>query len=404
MKNTWEILKKLGAGIIVLLLVLMMAITFSSQPMDEIIALISGSSKAGQFNNEPISLKDYSFVYNECENQFRRFGLTEIPPVFLQNCIMQNILSLYVKPVIADELGLNVSREFIENEILNYVKEIYKMQKRNSLADDQIPIEELYQRELGALPLKTRISLTKANLVDNFLGTPINTSDNDWNVTQSIAKNEIQLEVSLIAFTNQELLNQINVNVSREEIQNQYEKEKQEFLSKEENKNKEYPSLNERIKFIEESIKNEKKRLELSKIKDELNKLNNETMYDFNKITNIVNIQPSKIQISLKQLQDGVVINNKRVQLLHKEFLNAVMNNNNNAIIGPIQDKENTVYVKLLNIKKNNLNTNVQNVDLNKEEMEKRLTYNFYEYILEQYKKRGKFQLYNLIENDKKNN
>ncbi len=404
MRNTWELIKKIGASFIVLLLVLMLAITFSSQPLDEIIALISGSSKAGQYNHQPISLKDYSFVYNECESQLRRYGLTEIPPIFLQNCITQNIITLYVKPVIAEDLGLNVSREFVENQIIESVKEVYQMQKRNTLPEDQISLEELYQRELRAIPLNTRISLIKASLSDSFLLSPINISHEDWNVVQTIAKEEIQLELSLVTFTNQELMNQIPVKVSEEEVRKQYEKDKEEFLSKEENKNKEYPPLNERFKFIEENIKNEKKREELSKIKDQLNQLNKEKMQDFSKIQNIVNLQPTKIQISLKQLQDGIVLNNKKINILHKEFLHAIMNHQIDWIIGPIQDKENTIYLKLIGIKRNSINENNKKIKLNQEEMERRLSFVFYEYILDQYQKRGKFQLYNLLEADKKKN
>jgi len=36
MNNIWNLLTKIGAGLIVILLVIMLAITFSRQPIDEI--------------------------------------------------------------------------------------------------------------------------------------------------------------------------------------------------------------------------------------------------------------------------------------------------------------------------------------------------------------------------------
>jgi hypothetical protein len=399
MKNTWELLKKIGAGIIIILLILMLAITFSSQPIEEILALLSGSSKAGTFNNEPILVKDYSFIYNECENQFQRYGLTEVPPYLLQNCIFENIQNLYVKPVIANDLGLNISKESIENQILDYVTEIHRIQKKNNLPEDVIPLHELYQRELAAIPLKKRIAFLQASLVDQFLLKPIAISNKDWEVLESLAKDNLMLNIDIIAFTNQDLLNQITVDVSKEEILNQYEEDKKEFYSKIENKDKKYPLIEERYKFLKEKIENEKKRKMLSTLKDKLSELNKNQINSLEEIQKIVLIPSTNKIVSLKQL-DALVINNKKVNLLNNDFISAILNQNKN-ILGPIQDKENTIYVKLNNIiiKNNNIK-----VDLNKQNIEERLAYVFYDYILDQYRKRGNFQLYDLMNNKEKKN
>ncbi|GIX42262.1 MAG: hypothetical protein KatS3mg129_1995 [Leptospiraceae bacterium] len=398
MKNTWEILKKLGAGIIVLLLIIMMAITFSSQPMDEIIALLSGSSKAGTFNDEPILIKDYSFVYNECENQFQRYGLTEIPPYLMQNCIFENIQSLYVKPVIANDLGLDISKESIEKQIIDYVTEVHRIQQKNNLPEDVIPIDELYQRELRAFPISKRIAFLKANLVDQFLLKPVPLSNSDWEIIQTIAKDNIEISLEMIVFTNQDLLNQIQVDVTDEEIRKKYEEDKTNFLK--ENKDKEYPSLEKRYKFIKENIQKEKKRTELSKIKDQLSKLNQKGTLSLEEIEKIVNVKAIQKNISIKTI-DSFVVNNKKINLLHNEFILALINLNGNKknIIGPIQDKENTIYLKINQVFLKNYN---KKIDIKKETIEERLAYVFYNYILEQYRKRGNFQLYDLT-NSKKN-
>jgi hypothetical protein len=395
MKNIWNLLTKIGAGLIVILLVIMLAITFSSQPIDEIISLISGSSKAGSYNNEPILIKDYMFIYDECENQFQRYGLTEIPPFLLQNCIFENIQSLYVKPVIADDLGLNVSRESIEKQIADYVQQIYQIQKNSKLEDDVIPIEELYQRELSSLPISKRIAFVKANMVDQFLLRPIPISNDDWNILQSIAKDSIELNLELIAFTNQDLLDQIQVNVSEEEIQKKYEEDKLSNINKE-NKSSEYPSYQERYKFIKESLQNEKKRAILSNVKEQLSKINQKPNITLKEIEDLVKIKAVNKTINLKEL-DSLVVGNKKINLLQNEFLKSILTNNQN-IVGPIQDKENTIYVRLMNIK---LKENNKEIQVKKESFEERLAFVFYNHILEQYRKRGNFQVKDLTKKGK---
>jgi hypothetical protein len=395
MNNIWNLLKKIGASLIVILLVIMLAITFSSQPIDEIISLISGSSKAGSYNNEPILIKDYMFIYDECENQFQRYGLTEIPPFLLQNCIFENIQSLYVKPVIADDLGLNVSRESIEKQIADYVQQIYQIQKNSKLEDDVIPIEELYQRELSSLPISKRIAFVKANMVDQFLLRPIPISNDDWNILQSIAKDSIELNLELIAFTNQDLLDQIQVNVSEEEIQKKYEEDKLSNINKE-NKSSEYPSYQERYKFIKESLQNEKKRAILSNVKEQLSKINQKPNITLKEIEDLVKIKAVNKTINLKKL-DSLVVGNKKINLLQNEFLKSILTNNQN-IVGPIQDKENTIYVRLMNIK---LKENNKEIQVKKESFEERLAFVFYNHILEQYRKRGNFQVKDLTKKGK---
>jgi hypothetical protein len=395
MNNIWNLLTKIGAGLIVILLVIMLAITFSSQPIDEIISLISGASKAGSYNNEPILIKDYMFIYNECENQFQRYGLTEIPPFLLQNCIFENIQSLYVKPVIADDLGLNVSKESIEKQIADYVQQIYQIQKNSKLEDDVIPIEELYQRELSSLPISKRIAFIKANMVDQFLLRPIPISNDDWNILQSIAKDSIELNLELIAFTNQDLLDQIQVNVSEEEIQKKYEEDKLSNINKE-NKTSEYPSYQERYKFIKESLQNEKKRAILSNVKEQLSKINQKPNITLKEIEDLVKIKAVNKTINLKEL-DSLVVGNKKINLLQNEFLKSILTNNQN-IVGPIQDKENTIYVRLMNIK---LKENNKEIQVKKESFEERLAFVFYNHILEQYRKRGNFQVKDLTKKGK---
>ncbi len=401
MKSSWDILKKIGAGIIVLLLILMLGITFSSQPMDEIIALISGSSKAGSYRGNQISLKDYSFIYNECENQFQKYGFTEIPPYLLQNCIYENLINLYVKPDIADDLGIGVSKDSVEKQIINYVTEVYKTQKLNRLSEDIISVEELYNREVSHLSIDKRIRFIKSSLVDNIFSSSIPVSEEDWQIINYISNNNVILDLNIVVFNNQDLLNSIQVEVEEKEIQELYNKEKDEFYSKEESKDKKYSPYEERYKFLKEKIQNEKKREKLSLIKDELNKLNNERQNNFENITKITKIQPVNKKVFIKEL-DNVLIQNKKINLVQKDFMDVLISNNRNNLIGPITDKENTIYLKVNSVTIQPIHNTKSNQEISKEKLGQYLSYVFYQYILEQYKKRGNFQLYDLNQKNQK--
>ncbi|MCS7206122.1 MAG: hypothetical protein NZ853_10540 [Leptospiraceae bacterium] len=381
MANFWDVFKKIGASLIVILLILMLAITFSSQPMEEIIALISGASKVGSYRGEPILVKDYSFVYNECESQFREAGLTEIPPQFLQSCIYQNILALYVKPTIAKDLGFEVSKEFVEKQLEDYVKQIYRAQQKRHLKDDLVPIEELYQRELQYLPIYRRIAILEADFVDRFFLQPFPVSEEEKRLFQS----SIKIEMEVLAFTNQDLMKNFVVTVSEKEIQEKYEKDKVEFYQKEENKDQRYPTFEERYKYIKELLENEKKQQELTKIKEALSTLKDPQ--NFAEIESIVKIKPIKIMANFQELS-SVVVGDKKINLQKPEFLSS-LSFLEEKVIGPITDREITIYAKILDIRKENIPLEKALIPQTQREM----SYRFYEYVLEQYKKRGEFQI-----------
>lgn len=397
MKDSMEVIKKIGAFLVVFILVLMLAITFSSQPIDEIISMISGSSKVGSFQKEPILVKDYSIIYNECENYFQKFGFTDLPPFLLQNCIYQQVLNLYVKPVIAEDLGLGISKESVENQIIENVKEIYKMQKKNTLPEDRISIEELYTREVSYFPVHKRVALIKANFLDNFLLNPIPLSSEDEEILKKLSSNQIKIKSSILIFSNNDLLKNIKVNITEEEIQKKYEEDKKEYESNPQNKDK-YPALKERYNFIKEKIENEKKRQELSKIKEELGKLKNQQSFD--EYIKILKINPIQKEFSFSELESIYIDKDIKINANKQEVLKGILEDHN-LIIGPIQDRDYTFYIKIESIKIENAEEGSFSKDT-KESMEKRQTGIFYEYILEQYKNRGEFKLYDLTKQEQK--
>lgn len=392
MKDSLEIIKKIGSFLIVIVLVLMLGVTFSSQPLSEIIELLSGSSKVGSFQNKPILVKDYSMIYEQCKQYFQKFGFSDIPPALLQNCIYQQVVQLYIKPEIAKDLGLEVSKDSIENQLLQSVKEVYKQQKKQALPEDQISIEELYNREVNYFPIYKRVALINANLLDSFLLNPIPLSNEDLSVQQKITSYQIKIQSQILVFTSESLLKNIKVEVTEEEIKKKYEEDKKEHFSNPNQKDP-YPDFKERYKFIKERLESEKKRVELSKIKENLGKVKN--YQTFEELIRILNIQPIVKEFSINEL-DSIVINNEiKINANKKEFLKAILSNQN-MIIGPIQDKEYTFYIKIEKIIVNQKQEEQLSTEFI-QQLQNRQTGVFYEYIIEQYKNRGKFKLYDVF-------
>ena len=391
MKDSLELVKKIGSFLIVIVLVLMLGVTFSSQPLSEIIELLSGSSKVGSFQNQPILMKDYSMIYDECRQYFQRFGFSDLPPVLLQNCIYQQVVQLYVKPEIAKDLGLEVSKDSIEKEILQSVKEVYKQQKKHALPEDQISIEELYNREVSYFPIHKRLALIKANLLDTFLLNPIPLSNEDLNIHKLLSSHQIKIQSQIIVFTNESLLKNIKVEITEEEIQKKYEEDKKEHTS-DPNKKEPYPTLEERYKFIKEKLENEKKRAELSKIKENLGKVKN--YQSFEELIQILNLQPIAKEFSINELNSITINEHTKINAYKKELLKALLNNQN-SIIGPLQDKEYTFYIKIEKVIVNQKQEEKLSIETI-QQLQNRQTGIFYEYIVEQYKNRGKFKLYDV--------
>ncbi len=386
MKGNLELIKKLGSGIIVFLLVIMLAITFTRQPIDEVIDLITGKSNIGKFNGITISKKDYGLIQGECESQFQQYGLTEIPPQFINSCVFERIQSLYVKPVIADELGLGISRQSIESQIVENIKIYYETQKKKKLPGDIIPPEELYNRELAYMPIHKRIAYTKAYQMESFITKPIPISKIEKELLKNLSNNDFILQGKILVFSNKSLMDKIKVEIQEEEIRTRYEEEKKQFFSREENKNKEFSSYEEKRLFLKESIENDKKRSELSRIKENLNKQKFESIEDLVIIENITGNFFKDIQISILQLHN-FSIENMKLNLNQSEVLKNLLYSKN--FIGPISSGESTIYLVVNQIKK--LPKKVENNP--SYESTERLTYVFYDYLLKKTRERGKFEL-----------
>ena len=110
MGSFFEIFKRLGAILVVLVLILMMGLIFSSQPIEEITRAALGGSSMGEFAGESISSRDYGFYERGCRSWMteQKFGTAKH---FLEYCINTRMRQSYTLAKLGQRLGVDASIE-----------------------------------------------------------------------------------------------------------------------------------------------------------------------------------------------------------------------------------------------------------------------------------------------------
>ena len=68
MNSAFGWMKRIGAIFVIIVLILMMGLIFSSQPIDEIIQVFSGGTNIGEFDGEQIPARYYSILKTVAKN------------------------------------------------------------------------------------------------------------------------------------------------------------------------------------------------------------------------------------------------------------------------------------------------------------------------------------------------
>jgi hypothetical protein len=332
-----EIVKKIGAGLIIVILAIMMAITFSSQPIDEITSVIAGGSKIGTYDGKDISQQIFAYAMNNCRQRFESFG--NIPDSFINQCAASQLKEIYALSSIGESLGLTVSRETTEKEVLESVQELHRQQQAMD-EEDRLSIEEIYRREIATLSIQGRRLFTSAilaskTLVGKHFPIPEDMASAGSNSTKTA------LTFNVVSFSNAELLQKLDtaVAVSEAEIRAEYDRE-QKLL--EGDKKAPYESRKE---VIVSRLKTLKKQERLSGMKERLSRLSEG--YSLAEITSITGIPVQKVgPIKLRELASARVGN----QTLNLAAPGILTDLKPGRVTGPHQSNEYTVYAQLTSI------------------------------------------------------
>ncbi|MCB1169764.1 MAG: hypothetical protein KDK25_05490 [Leptospiraceae bacterium] len=384
MKDILETAKRLGAGIIVLSLVVMMGLTFSSQPMDEILAILGGQTRYGSFDGEDISAESYGYAYGACEERFSQFG--KLPAVFLNSCLENTLQELYVLPSIARRLGLEVPPEQVERELVEIAQAEFQRQEV-LLEADRRQVEDFYQELVRQGSVKLRSRETSARR----LSAAILSADPSPEFIDAAARARAStVSLRMIRFTQTGLLANFDnqVSVSDEELKSEYETWK-----------KEKPDLEplDKIKGqVMDRVRTKKKQSMLASAKESLGKLKPEDgLQAVTSITGVPAVVSNGVPLEgLSRVQAG----GQGVNLASGDFFRdlTAYEPGKKRYFGPYQDGEATVYVEILSVNPRKLNA--QEEETLRNEASSRLKQEIYRYLIRTEALRGNFEYRELPE------
>ncbi|HBS06342.1 MAG TPA: hypothetical protein DEA96_15345 [Leptospiraceae bacterium] len=339
MKSIIDYVKRLGAGIIVIFLVLMMGVTFSSQPMDEILAIFAGQTKFGSFDGEDISEENYGFAYNACKQRFAQFG--EVPDIFLNGCLESTLQELYVLPKIARRLGLDASEEEIERDLVELARQAYQSQEVLVEADRQT-VQDFYRDIVQQASVKLRSREASARRVSTAI---LAMESSPALIEAATRSRATTVSFRMVRYTQTSLLAGFDdqVQISDEELKSEYESWK-----------KEKPDLEplDKVKGqVLDRVRTGKKQAMLAKSKEQLSKLKPED--GLNSVSDITGITPRTFQnLPLEALSQVRVDDGKPANLATGDFFRDLTSyeRGKNRYYGPYQDGEATVYVEIVNL------------------------------------------------------
>ena len=357
MSSPFEIIKRFGAIVIVLVLILMMGLVFSSQPIDEITRTITGDFSAGEFAGKPISRKDYAFYENSCRSwmQEQKFGAAKH---FLEYCINTRIRQSYTLAQIGQRLGLKASAELAKGKLWEDAQTQYEGQT-DIPEEDRLSINEIYRFNLSSFPLEMRMrqrSAQEAYQVLN-LSFPEISQKEKWEK----AAQKTTLDLRLIYFDDRTMSDLLKEKVSIGEAEViQLFREEQANRRKNLKKNKSAKPFKQELlpspaqrKSITARLKSIKAKKELDLIKAKIKHLlsappQKNKKFKLEKIVQFTGIKIISLsKVSLSEL-DRVQADKSILNLMQKEFLEKIKKTKlNTGAFGPIQSGPHTVYAEI---------------------------------------------------------
>ncbi|HMX56540.1 MAG TPA: hypothetical protein PKE49_08450 [Leptospiraceae bacterium] len=375
-----DIIKKFGSVLIIVILGVMLALTFSKTPLSTITDILSGAGRVGSFDGEEIQPRIYLMAEDNCRQNMSAFG--QIPEYILKNCIANQIRQLYVLPLLAHRLGVAPSEKFMQDELMKGAQEMYEAQK-NAAPDDRLTVKEIYHKQLASFPMDIRLRMRAAQQayeVISSMGEALPTA------RAEAAADSISMNARIIRFTTLDLTEKSggNIQVTEEEIKAKHEKEQSIF---EPAQRKSYESQKE---FVKNRVLTEKRQLASAGLKQQLSQLGKD--FKLEDIERITGKRASQVNIKLSQLKGVALPSGETVKLDGPEVLGA-LGGDGVKKIGPIQDGEATVYVEISGVQSvadAGLETRAQKIAEEKRNEAGRL---YFELLLKKESERGRFKL-----------
>ncbi|MDZ4725913.1 MAG: hypothetical protein SH817_07140 [Leptospira sp.] len=278
--TTWkEKLTRAVVGLFLFILVAMLVVTFLPGDAEQsFMGALTGSSstKAGSIAGRAVPIDYFNAARRECYYRYSQYSKEMASnPEMIQSCAFSTTKELFIANDIAKAIGYRISETSIKRDLSVQARQIHKesVSQAGFSEEDTRTVDQIYQQILRSTPMNYRIdTATGYSIFQGFLDQKLTPSPAEG-LIESEAKSA-KVSFRLVAFTEVNLLNQIEnkLQIPEVELLAEYEKEKKEGnLSKD--ANGKVPSFEERKSILTSKLKFDKKRKELEVWKKKIESL-----------------------------------------------------------------------------------------------------------------------------------
>ncbi len=392
-----------GAWVIILLLVGMMAITFTGQDLN-VTGALANRGGVGSYDGETIKSRDYSYHYNVCNRQAalyrQQFGDLlgpgqSIDSFFnLNDCVRRSLQQAFILPTVAGRMGLGVSKESVQKQAQREAITQSKQQE-GLLEEDRMSAAMIYERSLQNFPLDLRERQAAVERTGQILNETITISD-EAAAARWLA-GETGVRLSLIRFNNPQLLARVKktISVTEEEVRAAFAEEQ--AKKKEQDPDAQPKAFEDEQAFVQDRLKTRLARKELEANTKKIDELTIKGKGEFS-LEEVAGILGVEIQnpgvVKLQELSGVPAGGGSRANLNQPEFLKDLGKRRSNFTAGPYTDGEFIVYVSVQDVVlPGSAVVPAAKQDEIKEQVGRGLTGQFYQYLVQEESLRGQFKV-----------
>lgn len=355
-------IKRIGAAAIIIVLIAMMGLMFSSQPLSEITALISGVGGIGSFGGQEISSGVAAQYYERCREYGRqeevraaqlRSALGDVAddPEFLrnfaprfdmQNCMERSLKEVYFWGTVGERLKVGPSTQAIEAEVLEQAEEAYRNQTV-LIEEDRRTVQSFYRTIMSYAPMDVRVLEARAQEAAGLLSQPVRVSS--ALVQAELSARQTGLELRLLRFSNGQILANLKtrIELTEDQIRRTFDEEQRQVP--EESRR---PYEEERP-FVVERIKTELARADLDRLRAEFE--DESFVPDLERLADLTGVAPETVpNLTLPDLPNADLGGGRRANLALPGVFRFLADAGPGATGGPFTDEEYTVFLQVVKV------------------------------------------------------
>ncbi len=342
--DSFEGLKKIGAGVLILLITIMMGIMFLPGDIQDFTGTFT-SSAVGSYRGRPISQIDYALMYQACAQQNQSFGDEKFRDMAVRNCTSRELRGFYVLADIASEFGLTVSEGRVQEDVIRMARETHRMQDLSPKdSEDRLSLDEIYNRQIRSMPISYRKRGMDAEMVSRVLRR--NFPFPDAQLAAERAARVATLDARFVRYSAAQLSRSVEprVRATEAEVRKAYEEEQAKLTP-----DKRKPYQDERLN-VERRVLAQKREAAVKQLKEQLSKLGDS--FTLEQVSTLTRVAPSEVRgAPLGNLSEAKTTAGGTVNLAIPELILKIAPDAAAVRVGPVTRDEFTYYIELRNVR-----------------------------------------------------